>query len=63
MPGLLDLLTVRALAHPSDDEAAPDGPDGPDRPDAPEKAGTGGRRPGAPRTASGNHRLWVEVEA
>jgi hypothetical protein len=60
MPGLLDLLTVHAFAHPSDDEAAPDGPDGPDRP---EEAATGARRPGAPRTASGSHRLWVEVEA
>lgn len=52
MPGLLDLLTVRALGEPVDTGAA---------------AGALGadprlRRAVAPGTGSGSQRLWVEVE-
>ena len=53
MPGLLDLLTVRALATPggADDEAPGEAIDEPER-----------RRTAARRAASGSSRLWVEVE-
>ena len=50
MPGLLDLLTVRALGEPLDGAGG-----------APEPAGDSVRRqPAANRTGAG--RLWVEVE-
>lgn len=50
MPGLLDLLTVRALGDPLDD-----------RGDIGQPAGESSRRRPAPnRTGAG--RLWVEVE-
>lgn len=54
MPGLLDLLTVRALSRPVEDEAAAQDGDDVD---------PGPRRSGAARTMSGSSRLWVEVEA
>jgi hypothetical protein len=60
MPGLLDLLTVRALGHPDAEEVAAR-----DRGEAEAEAdsGAGRRRSGAARTVSGSNRLWVEVEA
>lgn len=53
MPGLLDLLTVRALGEPLAGGAVDAG-------------GSGGdlrhRRSAAPQTVAGSQRLWVEVE-
>jgi hypothetical protein len=54
MPGLLDLLTVRPLAGASADE---------DLTPVPSEAAAATRRTSTPKTASGSHRLWVEVEA
>lgn len=51
MPGLLDLLTVRAAAEPYDGSPDAFGP----------AADSGPRRPAPNRTGTG--RLWVEVEA
>ena len=52
MPGLLDLLTVRALGSSVEDAASDDPQADPER-----------RGPVSPRTASGSQRLWVEVKA